>query len=190
MTPRNVSLLTLGLLAAALCVTYVTVRPEPSPQGLRTPSPQGDIQILRDRPVGSWGHYLPRPILSKQSPTAIAETPLGSEQSTIEQFEKPKQVVEAPKEQRAAPYSSEPSRVARAPTPKRSGQALFAEDTEQLVPKRTPAKVGKPTPTTKLDGAPKKKLAGAPESRLARSATNRGLGLFALSADFGRPIRN
>jgi hypothetical protein len=139
--------------------------------------------------VGSWGAYLP-PILSKQSPSAIAKTPLASEQATIERFEKPRQVVEAPKEQRTAPYSPEPNRVARAPTPKRSEKALLAEDTENLVTKQTPATVGNPRPIAKLDATPKKKLAEAPESRLARSATNRGLGLFALSADFGRPMRN
>src|SRR5665809_6025 len=85
MAPRNVLLLTFWLLAAAICVTYVAVRQEPVQPGLSISAQHDDLQRLRDRPLGSWGPYLPRPVLSKEMPrTAIAKAPpLGSEQPVI-----------------------------------------------------------------------------------------------------------
>lgn len=187
MAPRNVLLLTFWLLAAAICVTYVAVRQEPVQPGLSISAQHDDLQRLRDRPLGSWGPYLPRPVLSKEMPrTAIAKAPpLGSEQPIIKRLEKPKQrVVEVPKVER---YSSEPSPVAQAKSRKRSQKALLGAENEQLVLKRTPAKVEKPKPTARLYGARKKVIAEGSKSGFARRGGGRGLGLFALSGDFGRP---
>ena len=189
MAPRNVLLLTFWLLAAAICVTYVAVRQEPVQPGLSISAQHDDLQRLRDRPLGSWGPYLPRPVLSKEMPrTAIAKAPLGSEQPTIKRLEKPKQrVVEVPKVERMVPYSSEPSPVAQAKSRKRSQKALLGAENEQLVLERTPAKVEKPKPTARLYGARKKVIAERPKSGFAGRGGRRGLGLFALSGDFGRP---
>lgn len=190
MAPRNVLLLTFWLLAAAICVTYVAVRQEPVQPGLSISAQHDDLQRLRDRPLGSWGPYLPRPVLSKEMPrTAIAKAPpLGSEQPIIKRLEKPKQrVVEVPKVERMVPYSSEPSPVAQAKSRKRSQKALLGAENEQLVLKRTPAKVEKPKPTARLYGARKKVIAEGPKSGFAGRGGPRGLGLFALSGDFGRP---
>ena len=116
MALQNVLLLTFWLLAAAISVTYVSVRPEKVPPGLSVSSQHDDVQGLRNRPLGSWGTYLPRPILSKEAPTAVAKAPsLGGEQSTITNFQKPKRpVVEVPKVEPAVPSSSEPDPVAPA----------------------------------------------------------------------------
>ena len=190
MAPRNVLLLTFWLLAAAICVTYVAVRREPVAPGLSISAQHVDGQRLRDRPLGSWGPHLPRPVLSKEMPrTAIAKAPpLGSEQPTIKRFEKPKQRFV---EKRTVPYFSEPSPVARAASRKRTQEALLGAEDEQLAPVRTTPKAGKPKPTAKLASARKKVIAeGVPrKSGFARRGRGRGLGLFALSGDFGRPTR-
>src|SRR5665809_63561 len=142
MAPRNVLLLTFWLLAAAICVTYVAVRQEPVQPGLSISAQHDDLQRLRDRPLGSWGPYLPRHVLSKEMPrTAIAKAPpLGSEQPIIKRLEK-QRVVEVPKVERMVPYSSEPSPVAQAKSRKRSQKALLGAENEQLVLERTPATV-------------------------------------------------
>ena len=189
MAPRNVLLLTFWLLAAAICVTYMAVGREPVPPGHSISAQHDDLQRLRDRPLGSWGPYLPRPVLSKEMPrTAIAKAPpLGSEQPTIKRLEKPKQrVVEVPVVERMVPYSSEPSPVAQAKSRKRSQKALLGAKNEQLALKRTPAKVEKPKPTARLYGARKKVIAEGHRAGL-RDVGKVGLGLFALSGDFGRP---
>ena len=190
MAPRDVLLLTFWLLAAAICVTYVAVSQEPVQPGLSISAQHDDLQRLRDRPLGSWGPYLPRPVLSKEMPrTAIAKAPpLGSEQPIIKRLEKPKQrVVEVPKAERMVPYFSEPSPVAQAKSRKRYQKTLLGAENEQLVLKRTPAKVEKPKPTARLYGARKKVIAEGPKRGFARRGGGRGLGLFALSGDFGRP---
>jgi hypothetical protein len=189
MAPRNVLLLTFWLLAAAICVTYVAVRHEPGPRGLSISAQHDDLQRLRDRPFGSWGTYLPRPIISKQIPTAIAKAPsLGGAQSTITNFQKPKRpVVEVAKLEPAVP-SSEPSPLAPAASGKPTQENSLGIENKQAV-KSFPARAGKLEPTAKLPSARKKLITERRKSRLARRDAGRGLGLFALSGDFGGPTR-
>jgi hypothetical protein len=187
MAPRNVLLLTFWLLAAAICVTYVAVRQEPGPRGLSIAAQQDDLQRLRDRPFGSWGNYLPRPIISKQVPTAIAKAPsLGGEQSTPTNFQKPKRlVVEVAKLEPAVPSSSEPSPPAASGKPTQENSP--GVDNKKLAVKTFPARAGKPTAT--LPSARKNLITERRKNRLARREAGRGLGLFALSGDFGGPTR-
>jgi hypothetical protein len=189
MAPRNVLLLTFWLLAAAICVTYVAVRQEPGPRGLSIAAQQDDLQRLRDRPFGSWGTYLPRPIVSKQVPTAIAKAPsLGGEQSTPTNFQKPKRlVVEVAKLEPAVPSSSEPSPPAASGKPTQENSP--GVDNKKLAVKTFPARAGKLEPTATLPSARKNLITERRKSRLARREAGRGLGLFALSGDFGGPTR-
>jgi hypothetical protein len=189
MAPRNVLLLTFWLLAAAICVTYVAVRQEPGPRGLSIAAQQDDLQRLRDRPFGSWGTYLPRPIISKQVPTAIAKAPsLGGEQSTLTNFQKPKRpVVEVANLEAAVPSSSEPP-LAPAASGKRTQENSLGEN-KQLAVKSFVPRAGKLEPTATLASARKNMITERRKSRLARREAGRGLGLFALSDDFGGPTR-
>ena len=134
MALQNVLLLTFWLLAVAICVTYVAVRPESGPRGLSISAQHDDLQRWRDRPFGSWGTYLPRPIISKQVPTAIAKAPsLGGEQPTITSFQKSKQpVVEVAKLEPAIPSSSEPSPLAPAASRKPTQETSLGVENEQL----------------------------------------------------------
>ena len=186
MALRNSLLLIYWLLAVAISVTYVALRQEPVPPGLSVSSQHDDVQGLLDRPLGSWGTYLPRPILSKEAPTAIAKAPsLGWEQPTITNPQKPKQrIVELPKIEPTVP--SEPRPIAQPASPKRIQKALFDAETKQLALNPPPAKAGKPKPTAKLPSARQKMIAEGRMSRSARRGGGRGLGLFALSGDFGR----
>jgi hypothetical protein len=180
MAPRNVLLLTFWLLAAAICITYVGVRREPVAPGLLVSSRE-DVQISGDRPLGSWGSYLPRPVLTNNMPHPTP--PLGSDQPTVEHVQEPKQPVV---EERTAPYSSESSPVAQAVPPKRTQEALLGAENEQFAPARTSPKSGKPKPSGKLAHSPKISTEGFSwKSRFARRERGRGLGLFALSGDFG-----
>jgi hypothetical protein len=189
MAPRNVLLLTFWLLAAAICVTYVAVRQEPGPPGLSISAQHDDLQRLRDRPFGSWGTYLPRPIISKQVPTAIAKAPsLGGEQSTITNFQKPKRpFVEVANLEPAVPSSSEPSPLAPAASGKPTQENSLGVDNKQLAAKSFPARAGKLESTARLPSERKKLITERRKSRIARREAGRGLGLFALSGDFGRP---
>jgi hypothetical protein len=190
MAPRNVLLLTFWLLAAAICVTYVAVgQEEPVPTSLSISAQHDDLQRLRDRPSGSWGTYLPRPIISKQIPTTIAKAPsLGGEQSTITNFEKSKRpVVEVAKLEPAVPSSSEPIPLSPAASRKPTQVDSLGVENKQLAVKSIPTKAGKLEPTAKLPSARKKLITERRKSRLARREAVGGLGLFALSGDFGRP---
>ena len=187
MAPRNVLLLTFWLLAAAICVTYVAVRQESGPRGLSISAQHDDLQRLRDRPFGSWGTYLPRPIISRQVPAAIAKAPsLGGEQSTITNFQK-RLVVEVAKLEPAVPSSSEPSPLSPAASGKPTQENSLGVENKQLAVKSIPAKAGKLEPTAKLPSARKKVITERRKSRLARHEAGRGLGLSALSGDFGGP---
>jgi hypothetical protein len=190
MAPRNVLLLTFWLLAAAICVTYVAVRQEPGPRGLSIAAQQDDLQRLRDRPFGSWGTYLPRPIISKQVPTAIAKAPsLGGEQSTLTNFQKPKRpVVEVANLEAAVPSSSEPP-LAPAASGKRTQENSLGVENKQLAVKSFVPRAGKLEPTATLPSARKNLITERRKSRLARREAGRRLGLFALSGDFGGPTR-
>jgi len=179
MAPRNVLLLTFWLLAAAICITYVGVRQEPVAPGLLVSSRE-DVQISRDRPLGSWGSFLPRPVLTNNMPHPTP--PLGSDQPTVKHVQERQPVVE----ERTAPYSSESSPVAQAVPPKRTQEALLGAENEQLAPARTSPKLGKLKPSAKLANSPKMSTEGVSrKSRFARRERGRGLGLFALSGDFG-----
>jgi hypothetical protein len=182
MAPVSVSLLSLWILAAAISVTYLALRSETIPPGVRVSS-QHNVQGLLDRPAGSWGTYLPRPIISKV-PNAIAQAPsLGGEQSTTTSFQKPKRpVVEVP----AVPSSLERDPVAPAASRKRTQEDSLGVETKQLAVKSIPAKAGKFEPTAKLPSARSKVITERQKSRFARRGAGRGLGLFALSGDFGR----
>ena len=190
MAPRNVLLLTFWLLAAAICVTYVAVRQEPGPRGLSIAAQQDDLRRLRDRPFGSWGTYLPRPIISKQVPTAIAKAPsLGGEQSTLTNFQKPKRpVVEVANLEAAVPSSSEPP-LAPAASGKPTQENSLGVENKQLAVKSFVPRAGKLEPTATLPSARKNLITERRKSRLARREAGRGLGLFALSGDFGGPTR-
>jgi hypothetical protein len=184
MAPQNVLLLTFWLIATAISVTYVTLRPEPVLPGRSVSSQQEDVQGLRDRPLGSWGTYLPRPILSKEAPTAVAKAPsLGREPPVP--FQKVP-IVPVPKVEPTVPHPSEPSAVAEAASQKRAHDALFGAENEQLALKSIPAKASKPKPTAQLPSARKKVITEVRKRRFARRGGDRGLGLFALSGDFGR----
>jgi hypothetical protein len=193
MAPLSVSLslVTFLLLAAAISVMYVAVRPETVPPGLSISSPP-DVQGLRERPLGSWGTRLPRPIISAQVPTAGAKAPsLGGEHSPITNFQTPKRsVVEVPKGEPTVPSSSEPDPVAPVASRKRTQEDSLEAENKQLAVKSFSARAGKLEPTAKLPSARKKLITERPKSRLARREAGRRLGLFALSGDFGGPTRH
>ena len=215
MAPRNVLLLFIfWLLAAAFCVTYVAVTTRPVPTGLSVSSRQDDLQRLRDRPLRSWGPYLPRRVPSgKVTETAIAKAPTPpSEPRTITNFEETKQRT---LEVKAPPPVSETNKSFAEPklwTPElppaerkvpsspdnpaaevggSTESAVLGVEAEQLESRlqRNAARTGKAKLTAKLSGAKKKVIAvRAPrKSRFARPRGGRGSGLFALSGDFGRP---
>ena len=215
MAPRNVLLLFFfWLLAAAFCVTYVAVTTGPVPTGLSGSSRQDDLQRLRDRPLRSWGPYLPRRVPSgKVTETAIAKAPTPPlERRTITNFEETKQrtaevkapppvsetnksfaepklrTPELPPAERKVPSSADnPAAEVGGSTE----SALLGVEAEQLESrlKRSTARTGKAKLTPKLSGAKKKVIAvRAPrKSQFARRRGGHGLGLFALSGDFGRP---
>jgi hypothetical protein len=208
MVSRNVSLLIFWLLATAICVAYVVLTTGPSPRGFSVSSRQDDLR-LRDRPLRSWGPYLRRRIPDGKVPeTAIAKAPPPlSEHTTIKSFVEPKQrtlEVKAPPpvSETIKSFAEPKPRTPELPPPVRKvpyspdnpaaevGALLGAED-EQLEPplKRSAARAENSKPTAKLSGRKKKVIAErAPQkSRFARRRGGRGLGLFALSGDFGRP---
>jgi hypothetical protein len=195
MAPSNVLLLFFfWLLAAAFCVTYLAVTTRPVPTGLSVSSRQDDLQRSRDRPLRSWGPYLPRRVPNGKVPeTTIAKAPpLGPERPTLKSFEELKQrTLDVAGAERKVPYSSERNRAARGESPASTESALVGAEDERLEPpfKRSAARAGKSNPTVKLSGTKKKVVAEqAPrKSRFARDRGGRGLGIFALSGDFGRP---
>ena len=183
MAPQYVLLLTFWLIATAISVTYVSVRPQP-PGLSGFSSQQDDVPVLRDRPLGSWGPYLPRPLVNKESPTAIAKAPSpGREPPTITKHQQ-QPVLQLPKVERTAPQTSAPSAAAEAVSQKRAQEALFGAENEQLAPKSTPPKAWKAKPTAKLPSARKKVITEVRKRRFARRGGDRGIGLFALG-DFG-----
>lgn len=215
MAPKNVLVLFFfWLLAAAFCLTYVAVTTGPVPTGLSVSSGQDDLQRLRDRPLRSWGPYLPRPVPSGKVPeTAIAKAPTPpSEHRTITNFKETKQ---GTLEVKAPPPVSETNKSFAEPklrTPElppaerevlsspdnpaaevgvSTESALLGVEAEQLESrlKRSAARTGEAKLTPKLSGARKSVIAvRAPrKSRFAPRRGGRGLGLFALSGDFGRP---
>ena len=95
-------------------------------------------------------------------------------------------IVPVPKVGPTVPYTSEPSAVAEAASQKRAHDALFGAENEQLALKSIPAKASKPKPTAQLPSARKKVITEVRKRRFARRGGDRGLGLFALSGDFGR----
>jgi hypothetical protein len=182
MASQNFLLLTSWLLAAAISVTYVALRSEPVKPGFSISSQQDDA--TRDRPLGSWGTYLPRPILRTDTPAAVAKAPaLGWEQPAIASFQK-QDVVEVPKVEPTVPHPSQPSAAAEA-AQKRAQEALLGAENEQLALKSIPAKA--PKSTAKLPSARKKVITEGRKRRFARRGGGLGRGLFALSGDFGRP---
>src|SRR5688572_17027083 len=93
MAPTNVLLLfCFWLLAGAVCITYLAVTTGPVPTGLSV-SRQDDLQRLRDRPLSSWGPYLPRRVPTGKVPenTVAKAPPLGPEQPTVKSFGERKQ---------------------------------------------------------------------------------------------------
>ena len=195
MAPTNVLLLFFfWLLAAAFCVTYLAVTTRPVPTGLSVSSRQDDLQRLRDRPLRSWGPYLPRHVPNGKVPeTTVAKAPpLGPEPPTVKSFEETKQrTLDVAGAERKVPYSSERNRAAQVESPASTESALLgAQDEEVGSPlKRSAAPAAKSKPTVKLSGTKKKVVAEqAPrKSRFARRRGGRSLGLLALSSDFGRP---
>ena len=183
MAPPYVLLLTFWLVATAIGVTYVSVRPQPP--GLSGSSSQhDDVPGLRNRPLGSWGPYLPRPIVSKEARTAVAKAPsLGREPPTITKHQQ-QPVVQLPKVERTVPHTSEPS-SAEAASQRRAQEALFGAENEQLALKSIPPKAWKAKPTAKLPSARKKVITEVRKRRFARRGGDRRVGLFALG-DFGR----
>jgi hypothetical protein len=168
MALQNVLLLTFWLLAAAISVTYVSVRPQPALPGLSVSSQQDDVLSSRDRPSGSWGTYLPRPILTKQAPTVVAKAPsLERKQPTITNLQK-QPVVPVPKVERTIPSTSEPSAIAEAASQKRGQEALFGAESDQLALKSIPPKASKAQPTAKLPSERKKVITERRKSRFAR----------------------
>jgi hypothetical protein len=183
MAPQYVLLLTFWLLATAVSVTYVTLRPQPPGRSV-SPYQQDDVPGLRDRPLDSWGPYLPR-IVSKEARTAVAKAPsLGREPPTITKHQQ-QPVVQLPKVERTIPHTSEPSAAAEAASQKRAQEALFGAENEQLALKSIPSEGWKSKPTAKLPSARKKAITEGRKRRFARRGGDRGLGLFALG-DFGR----
>ena len=181
------------LLAAAFCVTYVAVTTGPVPAGLSVSSRQDDLHRLRDRPLRSWGPYLPRVPNGKVPETTVAKAPpLGPEPPTVKSFEQPTQrTLGVAGAERKFPYSSERNRAAQVEWPESTESAVLGAADERLEPpfKRSAARAGKSKPTVKLSGAKKKVVAEqtSRKSGFARRRGVRGLGLFALSGGFGQP---
>jgi hypothetical protein len=165
----------------------------PVPTGLSV-SRQDDLQRLRDRPLSSWGPYLPRRVPTGKVPenTVAKAPPLGPEQPTVKSFgERKQRTLDVAGTERKVPYSSERNRAAQVESPEATESALIGAEDERLeLPfKRSAAKAGQSKPTVKLSRTKKKVVAEqAPrKNRFARHRGGRGLGLFALSSDFGRP---
>jgi hypothetical protein len=181
MAPQYVLLLTFWLVATAINVTYVALRPQPPGRSVSSYQ-QDEVPGLRDRPPGSWGTHLPRPILSKQAPTAVAEAPsLARESQPITNVQK-QPVVQVPEP--TAPYTK-PSAVDEAASQKRAQEALLGAENEQLALKSNQTRAWKAKPTSKLPSARKNVITEVQKRRFARRSGERGVGLFALS-DFGR----
>ena len=220
MVSRNVSLLILWLLATAICVAYVALTTGPSPRGFSVSSRQDGLQCLPDRPLRSWGPYLPRCIpMGKVLETAIAKAPPPLlEHTTIQSSVEPKRrtlAVQAPLPMaehetikdftetrvrapgrpptgRKVPYSPK-NPAAEVGTQQSTESALLSAEAEQLEPplKRSATGAGKGKLSAQLSGAKKKVIAErAPrKNRAARRGGGRGLGLFALTGDYGRPTQ-
>ena len=67
------------------------------------------------------------------------------------------------------------------------GSQDFGAESDQLALKSIPPKASKAQPTAKLPSERKKVITERRKSRFARREAGRGLGLFALSGDFGGP---
>lgn len=192
MAPTSVLLLFFfWLLAAAFCVTYLAVTTGPVPTDLSVSSRQNDLQRLRDRHLRSWGPNLPRRVPNGKVPeTTVAKAPpLGPERPAVKSFEEPKQrTLDVTGAERKFP---ERNRAAQVGSPESTESALLGAEDERLEPpfRRSAARAGKSEPTVKLSGTKKKVVAerASQKSRFARRRGGRGLGLFALSGDFGRP---
>jgi hypothetical protein len=192
----HVPLLLFWLLAAASCVTYVAMTTEPEPPSFGLSTQQNDLQRFRDRPLCAWGPYLPRLLPRGELPqTAIAKAPpLGSESPTSTSLQEPKQqIVEAPQAKRQVPYPPEGNPAAQVASSTRSALLGAEDEPPKLDLKRNTSTAGKPKPTAKLSSTKKKVIAewATRKSRFAgRGKGGRGLGLFALSGDFGRFSRD
>jgi hypothetical protein len=188
MVSRNASLLIFWLMATAICAAYVALTTGPLPRGFSVSSRQDDLQRLRDRPLRSWGPYLPRRVPSGKVPeTAIAKAPPPlsehatiksfaepkqrtpdvkapppvSEHATINGFEEPKPRTPAiPRAERKVPYSPD-NPAAEVGAQQSTESALLGAEDEQLEPplKRNAARAGTSKLTPKLSGAKKKVIA-------------------------------
>jgi hypothetical protein len=174
MAPQYVLLLTFWLVATAISVTYVALRPQPPGRSVSSYQ-QDEVPGLRDRPSGSWGTHLPRPILRKQAPTAVAEAPSLARESQPTTNVQKQPVVQVPEPTARA--------VPDAASQKRAQDALFGAENEQLALKSIPPRAWKAKPTAKLPSARKKVITEVQKRRFARRGG--GGGLFALG-DFGR----
>ena len=187
-----VPLLLFWLLAAVSCVTYVAMTTEPEPPSFGLSTQQNDLQRFRDRPLRAWGPYLPRLLPGGEMPqTAIAKAPpIGSERSATTTFQKPKpRIVEAPQAKRQVPYPPQGNPAAQVASSTRSALLGAEDEPPKRDLNRKASTAGKPQPTPKLSSTRKKVIAewAPPKSQIARRGKGgRGLGLFALSGDFGR----
>jgi hypothetical protein len=161
----NIALLLCWLVAAALCVAYVT------DTGRRTGLELSALSLQhRDRPLRSWGPYLPREVTKRTtSPKAIAEAPhLGVQNSR----------------QRVIKTPHPPAAPLEVPT----GSGGAEDDHGALNLKPTGSKLLKPKAMTKLPD-PRNKVAKGPspnKERSARRGKGGNQGLWALSRDPGR----
>jgi hypothetical protein len=187
MAPRIALLLIFWLLATGLCVAYVAITTGPGP--LAFSSRQDDLQRLRDRPLRSWGPYLPRRVPSGKVPeSTVALAPPLLEQPTTKSIQQPKQRAHVPRAEGKVPYSPEHNPAAQVESPASTEPALLGADGVESPLKRSAAPAAKSKPTAKLSEK-RKKMAerSARKSRISQRKGSRGLGLFALSGDFGRP---
>jgi len=153
---------------------------------------QDDLQPLRDRPC-VLGARISRPVPSTKVPgTAIAEATPVSEHTTIKSFEPKPRTPEIPRAELKAPYSPDNS-AAQVEAQQSTQSALHGSEDELAEPVTAPSvpRAGKSKPTAKLSVTKQKVIAEQVprKSRFARRRGGRGLGLFALSGEFGRPTR-
>jgi hypothetical protein len=180
-------LLSFWLIATSLCVSYVALTTRPALFGLS--SENDDLLRFRDRPLRSWGPYLPRRVPSREvrSSTLPLAQPLAK-QAAITKTPQPKLRVPIPPAERKLD-SSERNVAAHADTPMPTipaEAALLGAGEHRLEPALKPSapKVGKAT-RAKPSGT-KKKVAKRASRKSRGFARGRGVGLFALSGDFGR----
>jgi hypothetical protein len=184
----------LWTLGAAVYVSYAANSTKPVGPGFKVSAQVDKLQRLRDRPLRSWGPYLPRPLPSgSPSQATIAEAPtLGSQQPRIKIIrETQERIVEAPQAEPSVSHSPErrPTRPMESADATQSALLGAEDDPPKLAVKQSLPKAEKPKQFAKLTKASKQFVAERqpqPRRRIGlRGGGRRGLGLFALSGDFG-----